>query len=316
MGAEGHQNALIRISVVVPVYGDLGDSLILLCEQVLDVLSEQLLEVLLVDDGSSNNNWEKILIASDTFKKVKGLRLRKNFTQHNATWAGICEAEGDLVVTMDADLQHDPKDIPRLLDEMKINNRDIVYGNFSQRSDGKYRAFVSLIYRKLIKLSYGSRNYISSSPFRVFRRDLLTSYPVNIGPSVSIDALVSWTTSCVGNVYLSQNQRHYGKSSFSTFSLMRHAVNSLVAFSTMPIRFVAFSGIVISLGSFLIGIYLIAIYLLGRIDVAGFTFVAVALVFFGGIQLFAIGTIGEYVGRIHSKTLLKPTFSIAEKTPS
>ena len=309
------QRDLTRISVVVPVYGNLGDSLNILCKRVHDVLGEQLMEVILVDDSSSDNNWRNILVICDDFEKVKGLRLRKNFTQHNATWAGVCEAQGDIILTMDADLQHEPEDIPRLLKTLEENDHDIVYGNFVKRSDGVYRSIVSWFYRKLVRLAYGKRNYISSSPFRIFKRELISSYPANIGQSVSIDALVSWTTSRVGNVGLTQNPRHFGTSSFSTFGLFKHAINSLVAFSAMPIRFVAFSGIAISVGSFFVGAYLVVNYLLGRVDVVGFTFVALALVFFSGIQLLAIGIIGEYVGRIHSKTLLKPTFSIAEKFP-
>jgi glycosyltransferase involved in cell wall biosynthesis len=301
----------MSISVVVPVFNSAGN-LALLCDRLEGVLG--LLrpsgdyEIVLVEDGSKDNSWAVIDGIAESHANVVGIRLARNYGQHNALLCGIRQARYEVVVTLDDDLQNPPEEIPRLLAELE-KGADVVYGTPEVQQHGFLRNIASVLTKWVLSRGMASDTARGVSAFRVFRRSIVDSFDDYKNEYVSIDGLLTWGTDQFVTVPVRHDARSFGESGYSLRKLLRHASNMVTSFSTGPLRFASLAGLLFSLLGFVALLFVGGRYLLSGVAVPGFTFIACAVTVFSGVQLLCIGIIGEYLARVHTATMGRPSYA-------
>ena len=301
---------LTSLSIVIPVYRSAAGLTILIdeLEAVLPSLA-QTYEIILVDDGSPDHSWDVIQTITRAHASVRGFTLMRNYGQHNALLCGIREARHEFIVTMDDDLQHPPTEIHRLLDKLS-EGYDVVYGTPQQEQHGLLRDFASQITKWILQGSMGVEVARSVSAFRAFRTQLRDAFTTYSSAYVSIDVLLTWGTTRFAAVTVQHNPRRYGTSNYTLSKLIRHALNMITGFSVLPLQLASLLGFALALFGVGVMIYVVGRALLFGIVVPGFAFLASIISIFSGAQLFALGVIGEYVARIHFRTMDRPVYTI------
>jgi glycosyltransferase involved in cell wall biosynthesis len=299
------------LSVVTPVYN--GEASVAeLCRRLAEVLPRVSAqhEIILVNDGSRDRSWEMISELSSSTPTVRGLNLMRNYGQHNALLCGIRAAKYDLVVTMDDDLQHPPEEIPRLLERLE-EGFDVVYGAPKAEQNGLMRALASRITRLALSAAVGSDVAKNVSAFRAFRTRLREAFADYQSPFVSIDVLLTWATTRFGAIRVPFQPRHSGSSNYTFTKLVRHALDMMTGFSTAPLQVASLVGFGCTLFGIGVLIYVVGRYLLEG-SIPGFPFLASIITIFSGAQLFALGVIGEYLARMHFRTMNRPAYAIRD----
>ena len=297
------------ISVVTPVYNGEG-SVAELCRRLGEVLPQIALEheIILVNDGSRDRSWDVISELSSRYPAVRGFNLMRNYGQHNALLCGIRAAKYDVIVTMDDDLQHPPEEIAQLLARLD-EGFDVVYGTPKAEQNGFLRAVASRITRLALSTAVGSDVGKNVSAFRVFRTRLREAFADYHSPFVSIDVLLSWTTSRFAAIAVNFRPRYAGPSNYTLAKLVRHALDVMTGFSTLPLQLASMVGFACTLFGIGVLIYVIGRYLFQG-SIPGFPFVASLIAIFSGAQLFALGVIGEYLARIHFRMMNRPLYVV------
>ena len=301
------------ITVVIPVYGS---------ESVLPTLIDRLgpvlmacageFEVLLVNDGSRDGSWLVIEQLAARFSWIRGICLMRNYGQHNALLAGIRAARFETIVTMDDDLQHPPEELPKLLERLNVGY-DVVYGTPEREQHGWLRDIASVVTKVALKSAMGAETARFVSAWRVFRTHLRDAFANYHSPFVSIDVLLTWGTTRFTFVRVRHDERTVGKSNYTFTKLLRHALNMMTGFSVLPLQLASVVGFGFTLFGLGVLVYVVGKYLLHGTTVAGFPFLASIIALFSGAQLFSLGIIGEYLARIHFRTMDKPSYSIGTR---
>lgn len=296
------------ISVVVPVYNSEG-SLRTLVQRVDAALEGFDYELVLVNDGSQDRSWEQIELLSRDEPRVRGIDLMRNYGQHNALLAGIRGAQGELIVTIDDDLQNPPEEIPKLLAELERGN-DVVYGTSTNEYYGFLRGAATRVTKLALRGAVGSDIAGKVSAFRAFRTEIREAFADYAGPHVSIDVLLSWGARGYSWVPAAHDARAIGRSSYTFGRLATHALNVLTGFSTRPLRIASLIGLAFTFfGLIVLAIVLISYAVRGG-SVPGFAFLASLIAIFSGAQLLTLGIIGEYLARMHMRMMDRPPYAI------
>lgn len=299
------------LSVVVPVYNAAG-SVALLCDQlavVLPTLADEF-EVVLVNDGSRDESWEKILELSGRYAWVHGINLMRNYGQHNALLCGIRASRHDVIVTMDDDLQHPPDEIESLLAALD-HGHDVVYGTPQAQQHGLLRNFASSVTKWVLAEAMGAETASNVSAFRALRRDIRRSFENYQGNFVSVDVLLTWGTSRFGAVAVRHEPRTIGASNYTVVKLVRHALNVATSFSTTPLQIASVIGFSFTLFGIAVLVFVLGRYFIEGQSIPGFPFVASLIAIFSGAQLFALGIIGEYIARIFTRSMERPPYVVS-----
>ena len=304
----------INLSVVVPVYRSAGclKELHSRLVSVMDELSFRF-EIIFVEDCGGDNSWDVISELALIDTRVHGLRMSRNYGQHNALLAGIRHATGELVITLDDDLQHPPEEIPKLLSHF-AENFDVVYGPPEREQHGLLRDMASRITKFALQSSMGAETARKISAFRVFRTSLRDAFADYRSPSVNIDVLLTWGTTRFGICPVRHEARQYGESGYSARKLLAHAFNMITGFSTIPLKIASLIGLFFTLFGMGILVFVIYRYFFTEGSVPGFPFLASIISIFSGAQLLALGIIGEYLGRMYQRSMERPTYSLRETT--
>jgi undecaprenyl-phosphate 4-deoxy-4-formamido-L-arabinose transferase len=302
------------LSIVVPVYRSAAGLRILIeeLERVLPSLAERY-EIILVDDGSPDHSWEVIQSITQENPRVRGATLMRNYGQHNALLCGIRMAQYATIVTMDDDLQHPPGEVHKLLDKLG-EGYDVVYGTPQREQHGLLRDLASQITKLVLQGSMGVDTARSVSAFRAFHtqvRDAFTNYSSSY---VSLDVLLTWGTTRFAAIPVQHDPRRYGTSNYTLAKLIRHALNMITGFSVLPLQIASLVGFALALFGIVVLIYVVGRALLFGIVVQGFAFLASIIAIFSGAQLFALGMIGEYLARVHFRTMDRPVYTVRSTT--
>lgn len=305
---------MTSVSIVIPVYNS-AKSLLPLTEQLAIDLpaAAQTYEVIFVEDGSRDNSWDIVDELTQRFDWARGIRLMRNYGQHNALLCGIRAAQHDVIVTMDDDLQHPPEEIHKLLEKL-AEGFDVVYGTPQQERHGVMRNLASQGIKLAMQMAMGVEVARSVSAFRAFRTQLRDAFVHYDNPYVIIDVLLTWGTTRFAVVPVRHEIRSLGTSNYNFRKLMAHTLNMLTGFSTLPLRLASYLGFGFTLFGIGILIYVVGRYLVLGYSVQGFPFLASSIAIFSGVQLFALGIIGEYLARIHQRSLSRPTYTVCEKS--
>jgi undecaprenyl-phosphate 4-deoxy-4-formamido-L-arabinose transferase len=306
------------VSVVVPVYN--GEATLrALIENLGRVLPSVApsFETILVDDGSQDASGDVMEDMAARYSWVRAIHLSRNYGQHNATLCGLRAATFDVVVTMDDDLQHPAENIPLLLARLN-EGYDVVYGTPEKEMHNFWRSIASAITKIALKSAMGVQTARGVSALRAFRTAIRSSFTDYRSPYVSIDVLLTWGTTSFTSVRVRQEPRAAGVSQYTFAKLVVHALNMMTGFSTLPLQLASVVGFSFTLFGFAILLFVLGRYLLSGGGVPGFPFLASIITIFSGAQLFALGIIGEYLARIHSRTMDRPPYvvrKLKEKDP-
>jgi len=301
------------ISVVIPVYNSAG-TLDQLTGRLIESLSELTddFEILLVNDGSRDQSWEKIESLSKNNQKITGINLMRNYGQHNALLCGIRESSKDYIITMDDDLQHPPEEMHKLVQEIE-KGFDVVYGIPHKLVHSRWRNFFSRATKNLLARFLGITRIKHMSAFRIIRSEIRSAFEKFDSPNVIVDALLTWGTENFGTVEVNERPRSEGRSNYSFFNLVKITMVVLTGFSTIPLRISSITGFALTIFGIGVLIYvLVRTFLEGSIP--GFPFLASIISIFSGAQLFSLGIIGEYLARIFNRSMNHPAYVIEQKT--
>ena len=301
------------VSIVIPVYGA-EQSLRELHRRLIAVLEREAedFEIVFVEDCGGDGSWELIAELAAADERVRGLRLSRNYGQHSALLCGVRAASKDIVVTVDDDLQNPPEEIPKLLAKL-ADGYDIVYGTpANRRQHSLFRNLASFITRLALQSVMNAEIARRASEFRAFRTALRDAFVDYRSPSVNLDVLLAWGTSRFAAVEVRHDARQSGASGYTLRKLIVHAANMMTGFSTLPLQFASVAGFVFALFGFGLLVYVLLRYLIDGSSVPGFPFLASIIAIFSGVQLFALGIIGEYLARMHLRTMERPPYVVGE----
>ena len=305
--------------MVVPCYNE---------EEVLDETTRQLVpklesmaeqgkisrksRILYVNDGSSDQTWMVISRLHEEYDMVSGLNLSRNRGHQNAVLAGLMYAKDhcDAAISMDADLQDDIDAIDKMVDKFR-DGKDVVYGvRSSRKKDSLFKRFTAEAFYKLMTWM-GVEIVFNHADYRLMSRRVLMQLEhykeVNLFLR-GIVPLIGYPSDCV---YYERQERFAGESKYPLKKMLSFALDGITSFSVKPVRFIMVLGIVIFLISIMILGYSVVRFILGR-TVLGWSSLMVSIWALGGLQLLAIGVIGEYIGKMYLETKERPRFAIQE----
>ena len=301
------------LSIIIPVYCS-EDSLDELYRRLVATLDNEAkkFEIVFVEDCGDDNSWDiiKQLVANDP--RVRGLHMSRNYGQHNALLCGIRAATGEVIVTLDDDLQNPPEEIPKLLARLD-QGYDLVYGTAERRRHGLLRDLASHLIKFALRGVMDAETTRTVSAFRAFRTELRQAFVDYRSPSVNLDVLFAWGTTRFSSVRVRHEVRQAGTSGYTLRKLFSHAVNMTTGFSTLPLQFASIAGFVFALFGIAILGYVVFNYFLYDDNVPGFAFLASIIAIFSGVQLFALGIIGEYLARMHFRAMDRPPYLVREQ---
>lgn len=303
----------MQVSIVIPVFNAEGNlpELYRQLMPAMEALVERF-EVIMVEDSSGDRSWEIVRGLAAQDERVRGVRLSRNYGQHNALLCGIRAASYGIVVTMDDDLQHPVSEIGLLLDAV-AQGHDVVYGTSDENQHDLWRNLASRLTKLALQSAMGARSAAQVSAFRAFPTRLRAAFEEYRSPSVSIDVLLTWATTNFTAVKVKHAPRLAGKSNYTVRKLITHAFNLMTGFSTMPLKLASLIGFVFTLFGFGVLSWVVGRYFILGSSVPGFAFLASIISIFAGAQMFTLGIIGEYLARMYGRTMERPAYVVLER---
>lgn len=297
----------MKLSIVIPVYNG-AKTISLLVEELKRNLKSNSFEIIMVHDCGKDNSWEVIKKLKEENKDfIKAITLSRNFGQHNAILCGIKNSSGDFIITMDEDLQHDPIYITKLLEKQQKKDFDVVYAKYKKKKHNFFRNITSVGLNYLLKIGMPELNPNYSS-YRLIKANVAKEMLTMNNSYTFIDGYLSWITNNISFIEIEHRKRYEDQSSYTLKKLVIHALNIFFTFSSLPIRIVSFSSIIIFVFTLIYSLYLIYRKLFFNDLIPGYTSIMLILGFGIGLILFALGIIGEYIHRINHKTTKRPNF--------
>jgi glycosyltransferase involved in cell wall biosynthesis len=299
------------ISVVAPVYNE-GAGVDRLISRLGEVLAGERFELVLVDDGSTDDSWRRIAGHGRHDRRIRGIQLSRNFGKEQALLAGLEHAAGDAVVVIDADLQHPPGAIPAMLRRWRAGAHvvEAVKRNRTGQSLGN-RIAARLFNATFTRLT--TVDLVNATDFRLLSRpavDALLSMPEHAS---FFRGTSSWIGFQRAVVEVDIDHRQGGESRWTAGALFRLAVNGLTSFTAAPLHFVTLAGLGFAAFSMVLGIQTLVRWMRGD-SVAGFPTVILLLLILGTFVLLGLGVIGEYLARIHEEVRGRPRYLIQDRT--
>jgi glycosyltransferase involved in cell wall biosynthesis len=296
-----------EISVVVTLFNERG-TVEELVRRTASSLDGEAYELLLVDDGSTDGTWDEIERLHGSDGRVRGVRLKRNFGQHPAMHAGLVRARGDVLVTMDGDLQNSPEDILKLVAAVR-NGTDVASGRRAARRDSWGRTLPSRVVNGMLRGFTGVAIADFGCSFNAYRRTALEPMLGAIGRQKFTKALVLSGGASVVEVDVAHEPRR-GASRYSPLRLTRLALHVLAGFWPQPIQWIGLAlGTLCTLAALALGIYGLA-YWIVESDFPGPLFGGVGVIFVLGVQGFILALIGEYLARIQRDVEGRPLYTI------
>lgn len=302
-----------RLSVVAPLYCEAGN-VALLVKRLIAVLSAMntSFEVILVDDGSSDATWEEIQAECQADARVLGFRLSRNFGHQHALLAGLHQARGEAVISMDGDLQHPPETIPELVakweagfDIVKTVRRDKNVTGFMKRT-------TSRIFNKIFSFLTQVEIVEGTSDFRLLSRPALNALLEMRDARLFLRGTVQWLGFKSTQISYQVEARHSGESKFSSRKLISYAVSAIFAFSTKPLQIGIWLGFLTTFLAVLELVYILVAYSYG-LSVEGWASTVGILSLLFGVLFVMLGIIGTYIANIHTMLQNRPKFIISEQ---
>ncbi|MGO4504680.1 MULTISPECIES: glycosyltransferase family 2 protein [unclassified Dyella] len=303
-----------RLTVVVPAYNEAAvlPSFHLRLSQVLDELPFSC-DVLYVDDGSTDATWELINTLAAGDARVGAIKLSRNFGKEAALTAGLDQVDADAAVVIDADLQDPPELIPSLVERWHAGF-DVVYATRNTRQgDTGFKRFTSALFYRSMEQVSDIQVPRDTGDFRLLSRRALDALRQLRERQRFMKGLFTWIGYRQTAVHYLREPRQAGASKWNYWRLLQLAVEGFTSFSTAPLRLATWTGVLASLLAFLFGIWVFGKAMLLGDPVRGYPSLMVVILFMGGVQLLALGVIGEYLGRNYAESKQRPLYFIEER---
>ena len=302
----------VQVSVVIPVYNEEAN-LSALMGRLLPVMNDmgKSFEVILIDDGSQDNSL-KLLKEFASTPRVRVVELTRNYGQHAAIMAGFSIVRGDMIVTMDADLQNPPEEIPNLVRVMEEGGYDVVGTIRKGRKDSFLRILPSKIINMVARKITGVSMRDWGCMLRAYSRPVVERMIECHEQATFIPALATVFAKRVTEIEVAHEERFGGKSNYPLRKLINLQFDLVASFSNLPIKLIMYGGILMSFMGVCFGLFLAIARLVYGVRWAAegiFTLFAVLFIFVG-LQFFALGVIGEYIGRIYGQVRKRPEYVI------
>ena len=310
------------ISVVIPVYQG-AHSLRQLASEVatfVEVTSTphgrkfRIVELILVDDCGPDRSSHVIKDLSNEFQWVRPVWLSRNYGQHAATLAGMAATSSRWIVSIDEDLQHDPKEIGKLLDVALEKGAQLVYGSPSDAPPhGLTRNIASRLAKILSSLITGSKTPRNFSSFRLVSGEIGRSVSAYAGEAVYLDVALNWITQTTVSTPVNNRVESRSKSGYTRRSLFSHFWKLVLSSGTRPLRVVSVTGFLVFVIGFVLAVYVAIKSLFFEVAIAGWSSVIVLILLLGGATLFSLGVIAEYLGLVVRSAFGKPAYLILQQ---
>lgn len=304
------------VSVVVPVYFN-AESLPRLAERLKNVAqaSDHDLEVLFVDDGSTDESWPRIEAIARDWPAARGLRLTRNFGSQMAIMAGLREARGEAVAVLSADLQEPPELLPEMVAAWRRGATAVLAVRRSRPEGLATRAAAGFYYRMLRRLAFSQMPEGGFDCFLIGRPAV--DFLVEAGEvHTSLPGLILWGGFPTALVPYDRVAREQGESRWTLTKKLKYFLDAVISFSYAPLRWMSVAGAILALAAFAYAVFLIAYKLVEGQPIQGWTSLMVALAFFSGVQLLSLGILGEYLWRTLDAARARKGFLVRERTGS
>jgi len=305
---------LPEVSVVIPVYNE-KDNLSELIDRCLAACKETKrgFEIILVDDGSRDGSRDIISQAAERYPEVVAVILNRNYGQHSAVFAGLDQSKGEIVITLDADLQNPPEEIPNLVREMD-RGIDVLGTVRENRQDNVFRRGASALINRIVQRTTGVMMHDYGCMLRAYRRSIVNAMLQCRERSTFIPILANSFAGSTAEIQVGHAPRENGESKYSFLKLISLQFDLLTSMSTFPLRLLSFMGAVISTCGVGFGVLLMVLrFVYGAVWAAEGVFTLFAMLFvFIGAQFIGLGLLGEYIGRIYHDVRSRPRFFIRE----
>jgi len=302
----------VQYAVVIPVFNE-QENIAELYQRLTAVMQGLggSYQIILVDDGSTDQSFSMMKALHEQDSRVKVVNLSRNFGHHLALTAGIDYANGDAVILMDADLQDQPEEIPKLMEKFN-EGYDVVYGVRKNRKESLTRRLASNLFMVTMNRVGGSGHFATGGVFRVMGRQVKDELQRCRETSRLITGLVGWLGFSQVGVEVEHGARYAGQTKYNTWRLIKLLLNTLTSFSYLPLQLATYLGLLTALLSVCLGAYIVLRWIFVGIPVTGFTSTIVAILFLGAVQLIVLGLIGEYVGRVYTESQGRPLYVVRE----
>lgn len=268
-------------------------------------------QFLMINDGSTDHTLEKIVELCNENPQYHYIDLSRNYGKEIAIMAGLDYAESDAVIIMDADMQHPIDVIPEMLRYWEEGYEDI-YAQRQHSDESWLKKTTSKVYYKILQKATNIPIQKDTGDFRLLDRKCIDALKKMRETDRNNKGMFSWIGFKKKGIYYQQRQRQHGKTKWSYYKLLNLALTGITSFTTTPLRFASIFGIVVSLLAFLYLVYIVIKTLIYGDPVQGYPTLMVTILFLGGIQLIALGIIGEYLSHIFNETKKRPGYFIRE----
>ena len=303
----------VHVSVVVPACNEELNLAELLERVTAAVEPLGTFEIIVVDDGSTDGTWPLLQEAAVRDPRVVAVRLQRNFGQHPAVTAGFARARGEVVVTLDADLQNPPEEIPKLVARLG-DDCDVAAGWRKPRRDDWRRKVASRLLNRMVCRATGVPLHDYGCMLRAYKRRVIRLLLQCPELNRSTTGLVAWLGVRIVEVPVEHHLRARGRSRYGFWHLLHMSFDFLTGFSTGLLQTVSVGGIVISVLGFAAAVVLAVWRVMHGSGPMGLTTFVAILLFLAGVQVAVVGIVGEYVGRIYAQVQGRPHYVVAEET--
>ena len=303
------------ISIVIPLLNE-SESLPELYRWINEVMENNgfVYEIVFIDDGSTDNSWKIINDLKHKNSNVKGIKFRRNYGKSAALSEGFKRTKGNVVFTMDADLQHPPELIHKLIRLWENGSKVVVCKRIDNKDNSFFRKLCSKIFYKVSNLISSVKINPNSTDFRLLDKLVISYFKRFNETPMMYKRIVDWIGFKESIIEFSAPKRLKGKSSFTYVSLINLAVNALSTYSTLPLKIISISGLTLTFVSFLIFIWMLFYnFYISNLMFSTLAFFVILNTFLMGIVLIALGLVGIYIGNIYSQVLNRPLYIVEEK---
>ena len=301
------------LSIVVPFYNE-SESIEIFFQRVVPILKKTNLdfEIVCVNDGSRDDTFEKLQQQKKKNNFIRIVNFSRNFGKEAALTAGIDFSEGDAVIPMDCDMQDPPELVPQMIEKWK-EGADVVLAKRADRSNDDF------LKRTTAKWFYKIYNWLSEielpenvGDFRLMDRKVVDAVRNLREQKRFMKGLFAFVGFKTVTIEYKRPKRAKGESSWSYWKLWNYAIDGITSFSTFPLKVCMYLGFLVTTVSFLKGLWIICRTVFFGVDVPGYASLMTAILFFGGLQMFCLGIIGEYIGRIYTEAKKRPIYIVRD----
>jgi len=297
-------------SVIVPVFNseDTLEELFARSKAVFEQMDASF-EFIFVEDCGRDGSWKVLQTLKKEYPElITAIKLHRNYGQHNATICGFSFARGEMIITIDDDLQHLPEELPKLIEKQQEDDADIVYGIFRKKKHSKARNIGSRSAKATSKMLLEGTG--KGSSLRMIKKEIVEKLLEHTIHFVFIDQLLLWHTNDISFVEVEHHKRREKRSGYTTKKLFMLVSDLTYFYTNIPLKLMVWGGLLMSFVFFLFGLRFILQKWLFNVSVPGYTSTIVVILFSTGIIVFSLGIIGGYLSRIYMVQSKKPPFTI------